>query len=205
MALTFLPRELLSIVISHTIPEGFESLALTCKDIHVLCTPFIQHHNTLRSQYRHFNYTKTPSRTAFDLIYRIALEPLVARYIRHADLINDSIFIHGEGALAYHRGLNDGVLRLVSESPYLKQAGLDWEVFLNRMGQDVTANQYSQDAASFLLTLLPNVQTLNVPDGWQYSPATDSPLSAIIHTSKQASQPHARSTLSQVTRFEPNI
>ena len=71
--------------------EGFESLALTYKKAFALCTPFVEHHNKLRSHFRDFTYYNRlddPSyniKTAFDLITRIAVEPVVARYVRHAD------------------------------------------------------------------------------------------------------------------------
>jgi hypothetical protein len=91
MALIRLPTELLDDIITYVLPEGFESLALTCKKTFALCTPFVEHHNKLRSQFQHFTYYQTlhePDyiiKTAFDLITRIAIEPVVARYIQHAD------------------------------------------------------------------------------------------------------------------------
>ncbi|KAK6828382.1 hypothetical protein PG987_011723, partial [Apiospora arundinis] len=93
-----LPVELLVQVIPHTLPEGFESLALTCKDIYRLCRPYIGHHNLLRRQFHQFRYSSSsfparvpddtlwqPIRNAFDLLERIAAEPVVASYIPHAD------------------------------------------------------------------------------------------------------------------------
>lgn len=91
MALTRLPTELLDDIISYVLPEGFESLALTCQKTFALCTPFVEHHNKLRSHFQDFTYYNRlddPSytiKTAFDLITRIAVEPVVARYFRHAD------------------------------------------------------------------------------------------------------------------------
>jgi len=79
MALTRLPTELLDNIITHTLAEGFEGVALTCRRIYALCTPFIERHNTLRSHFSSFNYLHQwhdPSytiRTAFDLITRIAV------------------------------------------------------------------------------------------------------------------------------------
>jgi len=91
MALTRLATELLDNIIIYVFPEGFESLALTCKTTFTLCYPFIQHHNKLRSYFQDFKYLNNlvdPSytvKTACDLITRIAVEPVVARYVRHAD------------------------------------------------------------------------------------------------------------------------
>lgn len=91
MALIRLPAELLDNIITYVLPEGFASLALTCKKTFALCTPFIEHHNHLRSHFHEFAYCSSlddpyyPIKTAFDLISRIAVEPVVARYVRHAD------------------------------------------------------------------------------------------------------------------------
>ena len=83
-----LPVEVLEQVISHTLPEGFESLALTCKFLYTLCIPFLEHHNTLRRHFRDFRYCKTDisfgyqhellrfrdtATSAFNLISRIVL------------------------------------------------------------------------------------------------------------------------------------
>jgi len=96
MALARLPNEMIEYIIIYVIPESFESVALTCRKIYTLCIPFINRHNTLRSQFQNFKYYKKmtdPSftiRTAFDLITRIAVEPVVARYIVNADFKVDN-------------------------------------------------------------------------------------------------------------------
>jgi len=136
MVLTYLPTELLEKVIAHTLPEGFESVALSCKQIHATCTPFIQNHNTLHARFHDFNYYENTSeviktiRTAFDVITRIAIEPVVARNIRHADFAMDSRFTQGrprELLADVHSG--GTVLELLANSPHLRQAGLDWQEF----------------------------------------------------------------------------
>ena len=59
MAFGRLPNELLENIIVHTLPEGFEGLALTSKHVYTLCAPFIEHHNKLRFHFRNFLYYKT--------------------------------------------------------------------------------------------------------------------------------------------------
>ena len=59
MAFGHLPNELLENIIIHTLPEGFESLALTSKHIYTLCAPFIKHHNKLHFYFQNFLYYKT--------------------------------------------------------------------------------------------------------------------------------------------------
>ncbi|GLI77602.1 hypothetical protein PoHVEF18_005893 [Penicillium ochrochloron] len=105
MALVQLPTELLELIIPLTLPEGFESLALTCKFLYSLCTPFLEHYNNLRWHFRDFRFVKTNKdfqhnrqllkfpdtvTSAFNLISRIAIEPAVGRYILEADFAGDS-------------------------------------------------------------------------------------------------------------------
>ena len=58
MALTLLPTELLENIIMHVLPEGFESVAVTCKKIYCICVPFIEQHNILCSRFHHFTYSR---------------------------------------------------------------------------------------------------------------------------------------------------
>jgi len=101
MALARLPNEVIEQIITHVIPEGFESVALTYRKLYTLCISFIKRYNTLRSQFQHFTYypkISDPSftiRSSFDLIARIAVEPVVARYIVDADFKIDSFFKRG--------------------------------------------------------------------------------------------------------------
>lgn len=212
MALTRLPTELLENIVAHTLPEGFESIALTCKQIHAICTPFIQSHNTLRTRFHKFDYYENTSdviktiRTAFDVITRIAVEPVVARYIRYADFAMDSRFTRGrprELLADVHCG--GAVLRLLADSPHLKQAGLDWQQFYAKIEEDLEAVRYSQHAASFLLTLLPNVEKLVLPSIWKPLEATDKLIDVIARMANQSHLPEDRPSLAQVTRFQPSV
>jgi hypothetical protein len=90
-----LPDKLLTLIVSHAIPEGFESLCLACHRLHTFCKPLTKRHNVLRSQFRNFDYYEKVAdrsftiRTSFELIARISEEPVVARYIQHADFKMD--------------------------------------------------------------------------------------------------------------------
>ena len=208
MALTRLPTELLHNIITHVLPEGFESVTLTCRRIYALCTPFIERHNRLRSQFQNFTYYEKmtdpsfPIRTSFDLIVRIAVEPIVARYIRTADFKVDNFFISGrprEFNPDVHCG--DAVPRLLAGSPYLVQAGLDWQEYYNEIEEDLQASRYSQHAAAFLLTLLPNVEELTLPQLWKPLDATDKLIDVVVRKAKQSHLPCDRPSLAQITIF----
>ncbi|KAL6716116.1 hypothetical protein ACLMJK_005682 [Lecanora helva] len=218
MALTKLPPELLESIIIHAVPEGFESLAVTCKRIHALCIPFFEHHNVLNSRFRHFVYGEgqfeEPFRTivtAGELIRRIAAEPVIARYIRSADLRLDSprSYIFPHYFIRESEDCQEDVQQLFASCAYLKRAGLDWEDYLEKI-EDEFDNivyrrpRYSQYAAAFLLTLLPNVEKLILPRYWRKLDDTEKLVDAIRQTAEESSSHMScnRSSLARVTRFE---
>ena len=215
MALTGLPIELLETIITHVLPEGFKSLAVTCGKIYAVCIPFVKRHNAFRSRFRHFNYHEDPAdpsptiATASDLIKRIAVEPVVARYIRYADFKLDSPCsrIIPRGFVQDADCLQD-VIRLFAESPYLEQAGLDWNEYIAKIEEELNVDRiprYSQHAAAFLLTLLPNVDSLILPRFWKPLGATDKLIDAVVRKAKQSRSRFDRPSLAQVTRFEPFV
>lgn len=212
MTLTRLPIELLECIITHASPEGFESVALTCRLIYAICTPFIQNHNTLRSRFHNFTYYENTSdpintiRTAFDVITRIAVEPVVARYMKYADFAMDSYFTRGRPRELLADVHCDGaVLRLFADSPDLKEAGLDWQEYYAKIEEDLQAVRYSQHAASFLITLLPNVEMLTLPKRWKPLDATDKLINVIVRKANQSHLSNDRPSLAQVTRFETSV
>ena len=209
MALTQLSNELLEKIITHVLPEGFESAALTCRRIYAVCIPFIQRHNTLRSHFHNFTYYEKMSdssftiRTSFDLIVRIAVEPIVARYVRIADFKVDNFFTSGRPR-AFNPDVHcgDAVPRLLAGSSYLVQAGLDWQEYYNEIEEDLQGSRYSQHAAAFLLTLLPNVETLSLPHRWKPISTTDKLIDAIVRKAKQSHHlPCDMPSLAQTTEF----
>ena len=211
MALTRLPPELLEPIIKLSIPESFDSLTVTCKKIYMICAPFIQEYNALRSRFRNFAYhDSSPASptimSASTLIKRIAVEPIAARYIRHADFRHDSPRRHllPPNFLA-DSDCREDVIRLVADSPYLKQAGLGWKEYLDWIEEAFNPRssydgipQYSQYAAAFLLTLLPNVESLILPRYWESLGATNRLIDSVIYGSRQASSFHNSPSLAQV-------
>ncbi len=212
MALTRLPTGILNDIVTHVLPEGFESLALTCRKIYALCAPFIERHNKFRSHFQSFTYYEKmtdPSftiRSALDLITRIAVEPVVARYVRDADFKMDSFFTHRrprELLADIHCG--EAVVRLLADSPYLKRAGLDWKKYYAEIEDDLETKRYSQHSAAFLLTLLPNVEKLILPKSWKPLDATDKLIDAVVLKAKQSHNPCDGASLAQITRFGPSV
>ena len=204
-----LPNELLVKIVMHVLPEGFESVALTCRRIYALCTPFIEHHNTLRAQFRTFNYFPKQNHpdfvigTGFDLLTRIAVEPTVARYIREADFHRDGIFRPCE--LVADAQPDGPVGRLLAQSPYLKQAGLDWQQYFAKIKEEEGLfGRWSPHAAAFLLTLLPNVEKLTLPQRLKSLESTDKLINAIVRKARRPSSlPYDRPSLARCTTFGP--
>lgn len=215
--LTSLPTELLDEIILHSLPEGFEGLALTCRKLYNLCTPSIERHNQLRTRFREFTYNKYPSNgllsvhnpPAASLIQDIAHNPVVARYIRHADFTYDTWPPKARPVqLLPDPDLGGPVVALFAESPYLREAGLDWREYYALIQEDLERpGWYSQHAAAFLLTLLPNVTSLKLPCLWQPREMADRLIHATVrravNRSSLSSSLWERPSLAQVTEFEP--
>ena len=212
MALTRLPIEIVDIIIRRTIPEGFQSLALTCKELHVLCTPFIEHHNKLCSQFtsfRYFQWSDGPAHqiwTAFDLITRIAVEPVVAHYVREAYFKMDSLYTKGRPReLLADVNCGGAVVKLLASSPYLEQAGLNWKEYYDEIETDLQALRYSQHAAAFLLTLLPNINKLTLPKRWKPLEATDKLIDAVVRKVKYSYLSYDKPPLAQTAKLEFSV
>ena len=222
MALSLMPNEILSSIVIYAIPEGFESLALACKKFHLLCTPFLSRHNLLRSHFHNFTYCEKihdPTfliRTAFDLIARIAVEPIVARYISNADFSKDSFYMKGRPRefnpdirpenfnIDTQLGCSASVQDLLASSPYFKVAGLDWNEYWTAIDEDLESRGYSQHAAAFLLTLLPNTKTLSLPRRWKALDATDKLVDTIVNEARQPHLPVHKPSLALVTSLRPS-
>ncbi|KAI1452065.1 F-box domain protein [Annulohypoxylon moriforme] len=208
--LTSLPNELLDEIIKEVLPEDFDSLTLTCKSIYEACTPFLEQHKHLCSQFRRFGYMGRPTspfiRTGFDLLTRIAAEPIVAHYIRDADFVYDS-FPSREKPIQYLPNIDQGgpVVALFAESPYLKQAGLDWREYYRLIQDELSDDEpyYSQYLAAFILTLLPNAKILSLPKYWRNLERTDKLVDVIIQNARKPGSLSERPSLAKVTGFEP--
>ncbi|KAJ5368814.1 F-box domain protein [Penicillium cataractarum] len=194
MELMHLPNELLEHIVEYTLPEGFDRLALTCKRFHVLCTPFLAYHNRLRWHFQKFHYkTKkvVKSRLAilqipdvvssgFNLITRIAVDPVVAHYIQEADFVKDSEISMGKPRDFVTDGSHDEAMMRMLAGSHIKQAGLDWKEYWVVIQEDLNDGRYSQHAAAFALTLLPNVKFLGLPKWWKPPAAPDKLIDTMI-------------------------
>jgi hypothetical protein len=184
MALIDLPNELFDMVVKFSLPQSFENLATTCKRVYARCTPFIKRHNELRTRFRDFAYythRRDNLVAASDLISLIAADPIVAQYIRTANLIDDSQFIKHQ--LCYSGpsdsprvpSIEDGgpIVQLFASSEFLRSAQLDWREYYSTFSEDVREKRYSQHGSIFLLTLLEHTENVTIPCSWKPNAAAD--------------------------------
>jgi hypothetical protein len=208
MVLLRLPDELLTPIVSHVIPEGFESLCLACRRLYTFCKPFIKQHNILCSEFRNFNYYEKfgehsfTIRTSFELIARIAEEPVVARYIQHADFKPDLRLPVGKRLwLMEDSGYRPDTVRdLFASSRYL--SGTDWQDYFTKYERDLEDNRYCQAANAFLLTLLPNVKSVVLPQLWKSDKDTEKLLEAIVDHARQPNTTSINASLSLLTTLK---
>ncbi|KAJ5201435.1 uncharacterized protein N7498_006098 [Penicillium cinerascens] len=137
----------------------------------------LEHYNNLRWHFQDFTYCKTnrpfkfnqqllefpdTATSAFNLISRIVIEPTVGRYIQEADFGGDSWlntrFASATREITTYKNRDEAVRRLLADSPYL----LDWKEYYSAIEEDLNAARYSQHAAAFVLTLLPNLKKFNL-------------------------------------------
>ena len=196
MRLLELPSEIIQKIIAESIPDDIENLVLACKHLYEAGSIFLSEHNTLRKQFRHFRYDRTPASstcsaheegrkplagemafmvpTPMDLLELIAERPVIAHYIRSADLGRDPALdwhdVHQRdqaqatnlGSPQPHGDLGSSSLGdLVRKSLCLREAGVD----IQRWWEDMATTSVGH-ADVLLLTLLPNLRELRPNRGW---------------------------------------
>lgn len=206
-----LPNEILELIIAESRPDGFEGLALTCWRLYTLSHPLIRRHKQLRRRFENFLYFYVHLGqslvAASDIISLVAHEPVVARYIKSANLEADSEYLARamlfEGKPKHVPSIDDGgpVVDLFANSTYLKQAGIDWREYYTTFETDVREQRYSQNGSAFLLTLLPRAQKLTMPHHWKSNVATDALLSSVVDRAKQSKLQHQKTSLASVTEI----
>lgn len=249
MAFLNLPTELIQRVIQEAIPEDFENVVLTCKQLHEASSIFLQQHNLRRRRYRHFSISQyhiepAPRRgragtrvvswdavteatgitvkSIPDLLMHIAEAPIIARYIRTLDIKHDNYYHDPRGKNLqtpdedYYPHVKDnaeGVCRLLRESPYLREAGVDLDRWIARMISHEWMDEYMENNSArdtvFLLSLLPNVTVLTPDADWGRLPDRKSDpelwrvLDVIVRWANDKSRPSA--ALSRVEVVKPSV
>lgn len=182
--LQHLPNELLLEIFDLSLPYGFENLVQVCRHFYTLARPRLSHHKELRQSFRYFKFfigwdswplSPYTCRDIPELLICIAKEPLIASYIVHANLDDES---HTNlKAIKKPRGYREPnwkceenlIKKLVQSSDILAGTTHGPDEWFNAIMDDIMKG-FMTHPLLFLLTLLPNVETLVLPwmqvDGW---------------------------------------
>lgn len=174
MGLLDLPPEIIDYILDFAGPAGLEGFVLTCKAVYGRATTQIQDHNHLRRQWRHAHNQSTSCRSdTLSVLYEISKRPVIAEYIetlslwdrRSDDEIRDQdvmdSFRDDEQAMQQIRNL-------LRDAEFFQNADLE-EWWIAIIEEDQVADIESVDklyATVALLTLLPNLRALQLPDRW---------------------------------------
>ncbi|KAI8938206.1 hypothetical protein NX059_005867 [Plenodomus lindquistii] len=174
MRLLDLPPEIIDLIIDRSIPEGLENLVLSCRTLHQRAKSRLPHHNDFRRNWRstaHANRTRRGDTLA--ILYEIARQPRIARYIEVlslwdrrteedvADASATTNFRNSEEAM-------DNIKDLLRDAQYFANANLEqwWTQIIEEDQRPELDGVDKLYATIALLSLLPNLKKLQLPDRW---------------------------------------
>ncbi|GAB0146156.1 hypothetical protein EsHS_00006566 [Epichloe bromicola] len=171
MSLPALPQELLLTIFELSLPYTFEDLALTCKSLYHAAVPLLEKHNRARKRYRNWKFGPSTVESVVELLCEIAVNPVVARYIVHADLEDESVptDVSDTWPLSALATLIDQSEHLAALTPWSSDPQLTTHWYQNIVtfpGSTAWRGPFHYPMA-FLLTLLTNVESLALPQGWR--------------------------------------
>ncbi|KAK3679393.1 hypothetical protein LTR78_000954 [Recurvomyces mirabilis] len=192
MGILDLPTELLVLIVELTRPSDLDSLGLSCKTIAKVGKETLRRHRSYKRQWKHIDLNDRRQQgrepqTALALILSNIQDRRIAEYIETLDLryYSDEVDVEsGIKSLLADKGNEAALERLVTDSPYPLSnlwSRESWED--DRHSQNpFTPWTYEELTTAVLLSLLPNVRTLRLPDQWhetQYSSGGNSKSSAL--------------------------
>lgn len=173
-SLQSLPGELVDEIIQYTLPEGFESFALSCKDIYNRARDrTIQRHNALKRRFRttriYMSEDDGEFGNLFRLMHELALDPVSAAYIEYLDLWDPHGTSIGQWPDLPDNEALERVKDMVFKSSLLRYTpSISPEEVWHTMMEE---NQYLNESTNattivFLLSFLPNLTTLQLDYTW---------------------------------------
>ncbi|KXH43406.1 hypothetical protein CSAL01_05198 [Colletotrichum salicis] len=193
MSLLRLPVELLQRIISETIPESIENVAVTCRALYEASERYLEQHNSLRKRFRHFSFstfnassgtwddttaeTEMFVRHGTDLLMSIIYNPRITRYIETVDLKagfgRDNLM--WDDSHVSHQPENTKRLPRLTKDEDIKtlQQFLRQSPYLKQIGEhpdfweDMIQEETYGHAEILLPSLLTNVRELALPTGWR--------------------------------------
>jgi hypothetical protein len=174
MGLLDLPPELLDLIIDRTAPDGLESFVLSCKTVYGRAASQIRQHNHMRKIWSHTtNMSRTRRGDTLAILHDISRDPIIAEYIetlslwdhRQDDEMPDDTTPH---SFREDEQEMENIRDLLRRAEYYADA--DEEEWWGRiLEEDRAGDQSNMDklyATVALLSLLPNLKTLQLPDRW---------------------------------------
>ncbi|KAF2846731.1 hypothetical protein T440DRAFT_471618 [Plenodomus tracheiphilus IPT5] len=174
MRLLDLPPEIIDLIIDRSTPEGLENFALSCSAVYRRARSIIQHHNAYKRQWGSTtNATRARRGDTLAVLHEIAREPRIARYIeslslwdrRTAEDVTDTAVI--DNFRDSDEAMNN-IKDLLHHAEYFANAdvGQWWTQILEEDQRPETEGIDKLFATVALLSLLPNLKTLQLPDRW---------------------------------------
>ncbi|KAH9904490.1 hypothetical protein F4778DRAFT_732670 [Xylariomycetidae sp. FL2044] len=197
MALLQMPVELLLEIAELSLPYGFESLSLTCKHIHHATSSLLARHNWRRCHFRRFTYgfgnhdeLIGKISTGPDLLLFIARDPIIAEYIVELDMayrghIDDVNKVDESEVARSTIRCSEPLRRLVAACRPLQCAGLSVSKYIEGVAEDKSPYDVERRdyTTVFLLTLLPNLKILTLPECWNgETVAPNEPTGALLRS-----------------------
>ncbi|KAK5680373.1 hypothetical protein LTS10_007300 [Elasticomyces elasticus] len=176
-----LPAELLDAIMGYTLPDGLESLVLSCKKIYSVAKDHIHTHELYKRRWRSFRYedayTDHAIRIPIELLVAIANDPLVARYIQTANfwhkMQDDDAFVESTELVLMNATSMAAIGSLLKQSHYLRQAKQDpsrWLANMCNKDDDQDRRYWANLCTAILLTLLPDLREFTLPREWRHLP-----------------------------------
>ncbi|KAH9861460.1 hypothetical protein J1614_011206 [Plenodomus biglobosus] len=174
MRLLDLPLEVIDLIIDRSIPEGIENFALSCSAVYQRARSQIQHHNAFRRKWGTTSHASLARRgDTLALLHEIAREPRIAQYIESLSLWDRRTEedVADAAAIQSFRDSNEAMQNirdLLQNAEYFANANLEnwWTQILEEDQRPETEGIDKLCATVALLSLLPNLRTLQLPDSW---------------------------------------
>jgi hypothetical protein len=174
MGLLDLPPEIIDYILDFAGPAGLEGFVLSCKAVYERATTQIQNHNYLRRRWRHANNQSTSRRSdTLSVLYEISRNPIIAEYIETLSLWDrrSDVEIESQDVMDSFRGDEQAMQQikgLLHNTEFFQSADLEeWWIEIVEEDQDTGSDSVDKLYATVaLLTLLPNLKTLQLPDRW---------------------------------------
>jgi hypothetical protein len=201
MGLLDLPPELLDLIIDRTAPDGIEGFVLSCKTVYGRAGSQIQHHNAMRQRWAHTNNASPEQKgDTLAILYQISRDPIIAEYIEYLSLWDRRTEDEMESGDPDAYNFRDDEEAMENIKDLLRYA----EHFANAHEQEWWDQIIEEDRASdqsnmdklyatvALLSLLPNLRELQLPDRWhevrdgEAAEALVSHVQSLVDTSNSA-------------------